>query len=323
MDSTEKNFRVDKTGYTGTVIPSTFKTELTCTDGKFGNNVLFSPLNSLGDYDAPTFSHPYGHGGMLQTSDDGFPQPNYKWTYVPECGGIHQSGSHSQRSTVQGIEEVLSSALDEKLSYEDGRSHEGIFAHSQESIDPWQYVHCDFAPPPPYTNEALNDQFLTSGISVDSKGAPVGQTSFGTTGDTPLPYGSPNASHYVGASKPNLNRNPVSGSMSQKFLHPHPQKRKTSVDPVLFCNRGKNARPVGSEKTTAAAEKRRHAQATLRCPLYVNGCNAIFTTRHNRQYHVNSHYGYKPYHCRKGCPYQASSPSTMKRHEKKCGVQQG
>ncbi|KIL65798.1 hypothetical protein M378DRAFT_464005 [Amanita muscaria Koide BX008] len=245
---------------------------------------------------------------------------DYKGTYVTGCGGIHQSGSHSQRSTVQGIEDA---ALDEKLS---------LFAHPQESIDLWdlgEFRDLPPGPPPPYTNEASNNDFLTSSaLPPDSKWAPVVSTSIGTTGAVPLPYGlckSTDAPNYWDAFvlEPNLKRNQAPDSMSQKIVHSHPQKQKTSVDSVLFCNRGKNARPVGSEKTTAAAEKRRSAQATLRCPLYVNGCNAIFTTRHNRQYHVNSHYGYKPYHCRKGCPYKASSPSTMKRHEKKCGVQQG
>ncbi|KIL65791.1 hypothetical protein M378DRAFT_178232 [Amanita muscaria Koide BX008] len=58
--------------------------------------------NDLNDYDATTLSRPfYGHEGVLQTSDGGFSDElNYKWTYVTECGGIHQSGSHSQPSIV-------------------------------------------------------------------------------------------------------------------------------------------------------------------------------------------------------------------------------
>lgn len=139
-------------------------------------------------------------------------------------------------------------------------------------------------PPPPYTNEASNNDFLTSSaLPQDSKWAPVVSTSIDTTGAIPLPHDLRNLTDAPNYWDAFVKRNPVSDSMSQKLLHPHPQKRKMSVDSVLFCKRGGNARAVGSEKTTAAAEKRRNAQATLRCPLSVNGCNATFTTRHNRQ----------------------------------------
>lgn len=75
---------------------------------------------------------------------------------------------------------------------------------------------------------------------------------------------------------------------------------------------------VGSQKIAAAAYKRRSRTVKYICPYHENGCEAEFTARHNLEYHINSHMGRKPYKCKKGCPYAAPSPATVRRHEKAC-----
>ncbi|KAM6503996.1 hypothetical protein JOM56_000939 [Amanita muscaria] len=225
--------------------------------------------------------------------------------YITECSGIHQSGSHSQRSTVQGIGEAFAPTFHENLSYEDGPSHEGLVAHLHEST--WIPRNLGDLP-----NE-LNYVTECSGIHQSGSHS---QRSTVTVGIEAVlaPTLHERVSYKDGRIQEFHAHSdlPPPPYINEDGGFEHPQEGETSAP--LFERAG-NERMASA----AAAPKRRYAQGTLRCPLYVNGCNATFTTRHNLQYHLNSHYGIMPYHCRKGCPYKASSPSTMKRHEKNCG----
>ncbi|KAM6490608.1 hypothetical protein JOM56_013951 [Amanita muscaria] len=74
---------------------------------------------------------------------------------------------------------------------------------------------------------------------------------------------------------------------------------------------------VGSPQIQQAAGKRRKKNGIYQCPYRKAGCLATFTARHNLRYHLNAHWGQKPYKCVK-CSYAAAAPANTKRHQATC-----
>lgn len=75
---------------------------------------------------------------------------------------------------------------------------------------------------------------------------------------------------------------------------------------------------VGTPLNHQAAARRRKKDGIYQCPFrHAAGCSAAFTARHNLRYHINAHWGLKPYRCIK-CSYAAASPANIKRHQATC-----
>ncbi|KAF8313150.1 hypothetical protein F5887DRAFT_513480 [Amanita rubescens] len=95
---------------------------------------------------------------------------------------------------------------------------------------------------------------------------------------------------------------------------------KSSEDYMCTCDTGSCLNHLtGLPLMRLASNRRRKKPGKHPCPF--PGCSAVFTSLHNREYHLNSHLNLRPYKCAYsafGCIYEASAPTTAKRHNTRC-----